>query len=125
MHKHLRPLHRPIAWAAFTALLGLSSLALVKCTRVGDHLTGVTLDRRGPAETCIKECNDLYAKFYDDERVRHLAAVRECQEKPSGGQKNACLTTEAIFHEANKRDLARAKQQCHDKCHRQGGGRIQ
>ena len=88
-------------------------------------MTGVTLDRRGPLENCIKNCNDRFTKLFEDERIRHLAATRACQGLPSGTQKNECLTAEARRHEANMRDLTRAKRECHEGCHQQGGGRIQ
>ncbi len=92
---------------------------------VGDRLTGLTLDRRGPVEGCIKACNDRFARLYDEERDRHIATVRACQGLRSNTEKNQCLTAEARFHEAKMRDLTRGKKQCHDNCHRQGAGGIE
>jgi len=124
VHKYLRPAHRPIAWVAFAVLLGLSSLALVRCTQVGERLTGVALERSNGRRDCIKACNERFGDLYEDERDRHLARVRACQGLPSGREKSQCLSAEARRHEDAKRELAREKRQCHDGCHRQGGGDI-
>jgi hypothetical protein len=84
-------------------------------------LTGVALGRRSHADTCIKTCNDQYAKLFDDERIRHIAAVKACQDF-SDREKNLCLKEEAARHEANKQALTAAKRTCQGNCHRQGGG---
>src|SRR5262245_61354840 len=96
--KHAQPsrTYTPIMLAVVAALAVLSALA--GCTMVRESLTGVELREDGPT-SCVKECNDLYKTYYEDEQKLHASNVEACQalEQPDKG---TCLEAETTRHEA-------------------------
>jgi hypothetical protein len=125
-----------VIYAALATMLGAVSLTLSQCTMVGDHLTGVDLNKGRPT-TCLKQCNDFYKLVYDQEQKYHDQALLLCEGQRDNclagattpeerqacqAQHNQCSTEEAARHEAAQTQLNADKENCQNNCHSQGTG---
>jgi len=115
-----RPNRRTL-YALLTAILGVASITLVQCTMVGDKTTGVQFFKNS-ASSCIKDCNDQYKILFDQEQQLHHDNVQSCQALPPGPDRGDCLAAEGARHSARMEELGRAKADCQNNCHNQGGG---
>lgn len=105
------------------SLLGAIALivvAVVGCTMVGDHLTGVSFDKAGPS-SCIKSCSGSFNDQVQAEASAHQAAIRGCQEL-SSEEREPCQQAEIARHKAAMAQIGSGRQECMNSCHRQGSG---
>ena len=94
--------------------------AVVGCTMVGDHLTGVSVDKAGPSG-CIQFCSKSSSDQVRAEAETHQAAIRGCQALASS-ERGACMEAEASRHAAAMVQINAGRRECMNGCHRQGGG---
>ena len=94
--------------------------AIVGCTLVGDHLTGVSLNKAGPSG-CIRSCSGSFADLVHAEAEVHQSAIRGCQDL-SSEERGACMQAEAARHQAAMQQISSGRQECMNGCHRQRGG---
>jgi hypothetical protein len=111
--------HRRILLGVLLAL-GTSVIALTGCTRVLDTTTGISLNRNKP-EKCIKACNESFHALQVAELARHHQEIEACLAltRPDRG---ACLAAEGARHAAAMAEIIRARRDCKNGCHNQGGG---
>ena len=113
--------HRVLVRSGLAVLLGIASLTLVRCTQVGDHLTGVRLTADNPA-SCIKGCNETALAQSRAEQETHHRAIEACQSLPEGPQRDECLAAEEQRHEAAMELVAADRVTCHNGCYHEGAG---
>ena len=90
------------------------------CTMVGDHLTGISLEKAGPS-SCIKSCSGSFSDQVQAEADAHKNAMESCAALPEG-EHAACAQAEAARHQAVMHQISSGRQECMNGCHRQGGG---
>jgi len=113
-------LRRTLATAAMFASLILLGGLLTQCRMVTDAVTTASVsggdDQKG-AGNCMSACAHAYADSTHAEVRIHVANVHAC----SGDA--ACEAAEDARHEAAMARISAGRQECHNRCHNQGGGK--
>jgi hypothetical protein len=109
-----------VAYVSFAIVLGLVSLTLTQCTKIGDGITG--LGFKNGATTCIKGCNDTAKAVRAQCEKDHETARELCKVMPEP-DRSACLAQAGATRDACNAAANADKEQCQEDCaHHQGAG---
>jgi len=118
-------IRRGLTYLALAAVLGLATIGLTQCRLVDDSVTGVNLRSStglSAKSECAKQCKEKKKQCERDEKARHKAAKRACDDMKDSAARKACKKAESRKHKDAKDGCKDLEKKCKSGCYNEGSG---